>query len=193
MKKIKNLMTLIVIALVSFAFTSCDEDEKISDTLAGTWEGNIHVASKWRGSYYYATKSYVCFEKDPFAWSSGSGYWVDYYSKLPWDYIANHIDWSVKNGNIYVHFVEDRYDITIYRYRLNRNYFEGEIKTYDDKMVSFSLSKISAPNWRYDYHYGWDYWEPNFAKKGLGLNQTRASSGESDRPQREFRVKDMEK
>ena len=185
MKKFKILMTMMAIALVSFTFTSCDEDEDIAYTLEGTWVGDLHVTSNWNGRDYYATESYVCFDKDPYEWASGTGYWVDYYSDASWDYIANHIEWNVDNGVINVYFVEDHYDVKIYDYRLNDGYFEGRIITDDGKNVSFRLRKTSSRNWR-DYNYEWDY---NVQPKGLN-EVSRASASKTERPQRVFRLKE---
>lgn len=36
MKKLKTLLTMAIVALMSLSFTSCDEDADIGDTLYGT-------------------------------------------------------------------------------------------------------------------------------------------------------------
>ena len=104
MKRIHTLLTMVAIAMLSFTFTSCDEDEYIADTLWGTWKGNMYVTSYWNNRYYDASYSEITFDRDPSTYSSGRGYWVDYYSNAPWDYIANHIRWTVRNRNILVYF-----------------------------------------------------------------------------------------
>ena len=81
------MMLMTIIAIASLAFTSC-EDARIARTLEGTWKGNMYISSRYDGRVYNSTYSEVTFLKDPGAYSSGSGYWVDYYSDAPWDYIT---------------------------------------------------------------------------------------------------------
>lgn len=190
MKRLHTLLTMVAIAALSFTFTSCDDDEYIADTLWGTWEGDIHVTSYWDRHYYDASYSYIYFNRDPYTYSSGTGYWVDYYSDAPWDYIANHITWTVKYGDIKVYFEEDDYSVTIYDYSLTDRYFDGYIYTYDNKKVSFHLTKTSTPNWG-SYHYGWDYWGNYYYGKQNGIvEETRATPNSVEKPKRMFRVKE---
>lgn len=190
MKRLHTLLTMVAIAALSFTFTSCDDDEAIADTLWGTWEGDIFVSSTWSGHTYDATYSYISFDRDEYTWSSGTGYWIDYYSDAPWDYIANRIHWTVRNGDIRIHFVEDNYDVNIYDYRLNDYKFEGYIKTHNGTLVDFHLRKTSAPRWS-DYHYGWDYWGDYYYGKQNGfVDETRATPNSVERPKRLFRMRE---
>lgn len=185
MKKIKFFMTMMAIALVSFSFTSC-EDEEIARDLEGTWEGNIHVSSKYDGVYYYSTKTYVCFDRDIYKYAAGEGYWVDYYDSYKWswgDYVANHITWRVDNGVIKIHFVDDGDNVKIYDYSLNDRYFSGIVETDDFQKVSFRLTKTSSFDWKHYDHWG-------YAKKGIFDGQTRGTSTATKRPQRVFHVKE---
>ena len=189
MKRFHTLMTMVAIAMLSFTVTSCDEDEAIAYTLEGTWKGDVHVRSSWDNHYYYATYSYVYFDRDPYTYSSGTGSWVDYYSDAPYDYIANHIEWTVRNRAIIVYFVEDDYKATIYDYSLSEHYFDGYIYTYDNKKVSFHLTKIASPNWS-NYRYG-TYWNDYYyAKKNDFVEETRASAKTMEKPRREFALKE---
>ena len=181
---------MVAIAALSFTFTSCDDDKEIADTLWGTWEGDIHVTSYWNNRYYDASYSYIYFNRDPYTYSSGTGYWVDYYSNAPWDYIANHITWTVKYGDIKVYFEEDDYEVTIYDYTLSDRYFDGYIYTYDNKEVRFRLTKTSTPNWG-NYHYGWRYWGDYYYGKQNGIvEETRATPSYVERPKRVFRLRE---
>lgn len=188
MKRIHTLLTMVAIAMLSFTFTSCDEDEYIADTLWGTWKGNMYVTSYWNNRYYDANYSEISFDKDPDRYSSGTGYWVDYYSNAPWDYLANHIRWTVRNSSIWVYFIEDDYEVEIFDYELSYNYFDGYIYTSNNKEVEFHLTKTSSPNWN-RYHYGWDYWNGYYAKES-SFEPTRASSADIEKPKRMFRVKE---
>ena len=141
MKKQFFLLMVAMMGLISVSFTSCD-DEEIAKTLEGTWKGDMYVTSEWEGKYYEAIYTEITFLKDPYAFSSGTGYWVDYYSDAPWDYVANHIDW--------------RTSIQISDYRLDDNRFSGYIYDHGNK-VAFYLYNVSRPNYT-GYHWGYDNW-----------------------------------
>lgn len=155
-KRLHTIMTAIMLAALSFSFTSC-EDEAIASTLQGTWEGNMYISSEWDGRVYNATYTEIEFLPSSFSYTSGSGYWVDHYSGAPWDYIANHIDWRVDDQVITVYFREEKTSIQIYDYRLNDKYFKGTI--YDNgTYVDFSLVHTSSPNWDEYNYWGYDGW-----------------------------------
>lgn len=158
MKQISTLMAMMLVTLLSFTFTSCDEDSDIAYTLEGTWRGNMYVSSTYNGRTYDATYSEICFLRDPYTYSSGSGYWIDYYRNTGWgrNYVANHINWTVDNGTIAVYFVEEGTSVMIRDYRLSDNYFQGTIY-HGTQMVDFSLTHVSSPNWN-DFDYGWSYY-----------------------------------
>lgn len=158
MKKIYTLLPIMLLAMLTMTtFTSC-EDEEIARTLEGTWQGNMRIKSKYSGRTYYATRTEVTFLRDVYRYSSGEGYWIDYYNDAPWgwDYVANHISWKVSNGDILVYFIEEDTDLVIRNYRLNDNRFEGTLWDGNQR-VDFTLYHVSSPNWsRYD-HWGYDY------------------------------------
>ena len=181
MKRFHTLMTMVAIAMLSFTVTSCDEDEYIADTLWGTWEGDMYVSSYWNNRYYDSSYTVISFNRT--GNYSGTGYWIDYYNDAPWGnkYIATHIRWIVSGGNINITFIEDNYDITIYRFSLSNDYFDGEINTYDNKRVEFHLEKTSPPDWD-RYYWGSDYhrWFTRGAMDTLNV----------EKPQRMFRVRE---
>ena len=155
MKKLYTLMMMAMMGLMAVSLTSC-EDEQIAYTLEGTWKGNMYISSEWNGRYYNSTATEITFLKDPYAFSSGSGYWVDYYSNAPWDYVANHIDWEVRNRNIYIYFVEDGNSFVIRDYRLNDSRFTGYINDHGTD-VEFELYNVSRPYYD-NYRWGYDSW-----------------------------------
>lgn len=53
MKKLKTLLTLAMVALMSLSFTSCDEDANTAYYLDGTWRGNMYVNSSYNGDLYF--------------------------------------------------------------------------------------------------------------------------------------------
>ena len=170
----KKIFTMLTMAMMALAFTSC-EDEYIADTLEGTWTGNMYISSSWNNRYYDATSTEVTFLRDPFAFTSGSGYWVDYYSNAPWDYVANHIDWTVNNGVIRVYFREERTEIEIRNFRLNHNRFVGTI--FDNgNFVDFELYNVSRPySYWDDYRWGYDSWYDDY----YYWARTRSTDGDS--------------
>ena len=162
-RKITSLLTVVLVLTMSLSFQSCSEDQEIGYTLAGTWEGNLGIEYEYDNQRYQSVYSEVYFENDPFRYTSGDGYWIDYYRDYGWgrNYIANHITWKVRNQVIYIHFVEENSNIEIGNYRLDDDYFTGVIYL-DGRSARFSLKHTSSPNWNnyvfgYDgfYDYGW--------------------------------------
>ena len=170
----KKLYTLMLTAMMAFTFTAC-EDEFIADTLEGTWSGNMYVSTYYGGCDYYATRTEITFNLDPFRFTKGSGYWVDYYSGAPWDYVANHISWRVDNGNITVYFHENGTSVVISNYRLNDSRFSGYIADGDND-VRFNLTHIASPNWNNYSYWGYDGWYDDGYYWSRG---TRAAAGDS--------------
>lgn len=141
-------------------FTSC-ENERIARTLEGTWQGNLYQEYEWGGAVYRPSYTEISFLRDPFSFKSGKGYWVDYFNGYhPWqsDYVANHTEWSVRNGVIWIYLVEDDVEFRISRYRLNDNFFSGEIAGDDGSLGEFSLRHVSSPNWN-----GYNDWGSGYA------------------------------
>ena len=165
MKKIFALLPMVLAVLMSATFISC-EDEEIASTLEGTWQGNMRIKSSYSGRTYYATRTEVTFLRDVYRYSSGNGYWVDYYSNAPWDYVANHISWKVDCGDILIYFVEEDTEFVIRNYRLNNDRFEGTLWD-NDQRVDFSLYHVASPNWG-----KYDHW-------GYGHFYTRSTDGNS--------------
>lgn len=178
MKKMYTLWVAVLLAVLSLSVASCNflnDDDEIAYTLEGTWRGNMYVSLKWDNRVYDATYSEITFLRDPYRYSSGTGYWVDYYDNGGWgrNYVANHIEWTVEFGSIKVDFIEERTTIWIERYDLSNNYFSGTI--YDgDNRVKFSLRHVSSPNW-YDYEWGWDYY---YYAKPNDMTRAAAPDGE---------------
>lgn len=158
MKKFYTMMAMMLAALV---LVSCDDDQEIAYTLEGTWKGNMYVNSVWDGRTYTSTYSEVTFLRDPYRYSSGDGYWVDYYSNAPWDYVANHISWRVDYGEITVYFREENTSVVIRDYRLTDDRFRGWIEDGDND-VEFNLVHTSSPNWNSYNRWGYDGWYDDY-------------------------------
>ena len=168
MRTFTSKFAWMMVALMPFLFGSCDSDPDYDTayTLEGTWEGKMFLSSTWDNYTYAISYTQLCFNRDPYYYASGTGYWVDYYSDAPWDYVANHIEWQVRGGRIEVYLVEDNYTYFFEDYRLSDNIFRGRI--YDnDTYLDFSMRHTSSPNWNsFDYYYYddfYDYWYSNSA------------------------------
>ena len=186
MKKLYTMMMMAMMGLMTVSLTSC-EDEYIADTLEGTWKGNMFISSEWDGRYYNATSTEITFLKDPRTYSSGSGYWVDYYSGAPWgEYVANHINWEVYNGNIRVYFVEEGTTFVIRDYHLTSSRFWGYINDSGND-VKFELYCVNRPNYN-TYRWGYDSWDYDYY-----YSRTRGANGDSvktvEKPKRVIKVK----
>lgn len=155
---IKSILLAPLLLLASlFTMTSCDSF--IATSLEGTWSGDMYMYSEWSGHRYNITSCDIEFIGDPFSMHSGTGYWVDYYSGAPWDYMAYHIRWTVENRVIKIRFLEDNYYVEIRDYNLEDRRFYGNVY-YDGDHKYFELYHISSPNWdnmHYGYDYGYDY------------------------------------
>lgn len=159
MKQLYTLTIAALLAVMGLTLTACDDDDFVAYSLEGTWEGQTAMAFTYNGYTYESTYSYINFNRDPYRYSSGTGYWVDYFSSdAPWQYIANHISWTVRDEVIYVYFEEDKYEIQITNYRLNDDHFMGRFYTDTGEAWNFDLVHTSSPNWG-SYRYGyWDYY-----------------------------------
>lgn len=159
----KNILRSLFFAFVAMftmtSITSCDifdEDNEISYSLEGIWQGRMVMEYNWDGAVYSPSYTRVCFYKDPRRYAKGDGYWVDYFvGRTPWqdDYYANHIEWRVRNEIIEIYLIEDDTYIYIRNYVLTDNHFDGEFSTDRDSWGEFRLDYIGSPN-SGNYHWG---------------------------------------
>ena len=108
MKKLYTTLMMAMMGLMTLSFTSCETDEQIAYTLEGTWTGDMSIED-WDGYSYVSSE--ITFLKDPYTYSEGSGLWVDYYDHR--GYVPTHFNWVVEYGTIYIHFIEDNWDVEI--------------------------------------------------------------------------------
>ncbi|MDD6436861.1 MAG: hepatitis A virus cellular receptor 1 [Prevotella sp.] len=170
MKQMTSLLAMVMVVLLSATVTSCDPDDDIAYTLEGTWKGYMGVYRDYDNRDYGSTYTELYFERDPYRYSSGRGYWVDYYKEHPWssrNYVASRISWTVSSGVIYVNFVDEGTRIEIRDYALNDGVFSGCIY-YGNTTVEFHMRHVDSPNWD-SYYFEDDY--GNFSKPALGAWQ----------------------
>ena len=157
MKKLYTTLMIAMMGMMAMSFISCETDEEIAYTLEGTWVGDMTIED-WAGYSY--VQSEITFLKDPYTYSEGTGLWVDYYSDGY--YNPTHINWTVRYGTIYIHFVEDNWDVEIRHYALTGNHFRGEF--FDgDNIVNFDLNYASR---RYESNYNWHTYRTRSADDG---------------------------
>lgn len=163
MKKLYTTLMMAMMGMMAMSFTSCETDEEIAYTLEGTWRGDMTIED-WAGYTY--VDSEITFLKDPYYYSEGTGLWVDYYNDGY--YNPTHIEWYVKFGTIYVHFVEDNCDVEIRHYTLTGDRFCGEF--YDGyNAVNFNLRYASR---RYESDYNWRSYRTRSADDGAADSLT---------------------
>lgn len=112
MKKLTSFLTFAIVAILSFSFTSCDEDHEIAIELNGTWNGTI---SADRDDYYVDIR----FNQSGFT-RHGWGYEYD----EPMGYgrgTYSRFNWRVDDGNIYLNY-DDGSHVVISDYHLDSRY-----------------------------------------------------------------------
>ena len=82
---------------------------------------------------------------------------MNYSRSFLWDYVANHISWSVDDGNIYIDFLEEGTSVVISDYHLSNSRFSGYIAD-GDYDIHFDLTHTSSPNWENYSNWGYDSW-----------------------------------
>ncbi len=203
MKKWIYNIAWVMMAFVSLTLTSCDDDVEIARTLEGTWEGDMYTSAYWNGRYYDASYSQVCFLRDPYTYSSGTGYWVDYYDNAYWgsyNYVTSHIEFTVRNRVINIYFVEDHETVSIYDYSLSDNYFSGYIELNNGDRRQFRLRHVNSPNWGsysrwgyddyYDYYYYGNKNALNFNDDDNAVAPKKDDGVKSEAPKRIFRARE---
>lgn len=176
MKKLYTIFAILMMAFTVTAFTSCDDDENIAYNLAGVWQGNMYMQSEYNGRVYKASYSVLAFDKDPYRYAKGNGYWIDYYSNAPYDYYSSRIDWRVYNGEIQIYSRKEGVTYYISQYNMDDYYFTGYIDDGRNRQY-FRLTKTSSPDWG-DYNwngYDWDddYYYAPAKPKTKGSDQTQ--------------------
>ena len=156
MKKMITYMTMAAMALMTVTLTSCDftigndvVDREEARTLDGTWTGYIdtYYYDRWgkRGDAY---RTSIYFQREnPYG---GTGYEIDYnVNNRNVDYYCE-FRWEVSNGRIRILYDDSWYDVIIYDYSLDGDYFAGYMDDGTNKEVRFQL--------RYDGKFDWGSW-----------------------------------
>ncbi len=184
MKKLYSLLTIVFMTIAAVTVTSCDPDEEMAHNLWGVWQGNMYMQSSYNGRVYQSSYSVLAFDKDPYAYAQGTGYWIDYYSNAPFDNYSSRIQWRVVNGELQIYSIKEQRTYYIYNYTMNGRYFSGYIDDGGSSSgVYFELQKTSSPNWSdydwngydyNDYYYGYNYAPARVAAKDVAAEPVRS-------------------
>lgn len=141
MKKLTSFLAFALIAIMSFTFSSCDEDHEIAFELDGTWEGVVYDNHGYRYDVDFR------FRQDGFS-RHGRGYEYD----RPGGPIT--FRWSVENGNIFLDY-EDNTHVVIADYRLSSRYLDGYLQETRRgwNKGDIHLTKVSNNPYDSDYDY----------------------------------------
>lgn len=150
MKKSITLAGIIGVLGLCMIVSSCSKDEKLSNRLSGTWEGDWGMSYKDRdGVQYDSHYSVVEFHSDGLFETQGYGYQEDYYGKdCPFEKIGLYFDWRIDHQVISINYPGhySRYSCRISDYVMEKKRFTGKING-----VYFDLHNLTKDYKWYDY------------------------------------------
>lgn len=159
MKRITSMLTMVMIAMLSFTFVSCElDDDDIAYNLEGVWEGEIrgdYFDRYGHGTTYNGAR--IEFYQNPYEYASGSGREVDFDA---YGYRTDivHFHYTVENGTIFISY-DDGTDVAITHYTLWSDEFRGEFRDYHNgrTLATFRFYRVNSwrNDWRYDHYYRW--------------------------------------
>ena len=179
MKKVISTITMMMLAMLAFTFTSC-EDEEIAYDLAGAngkiWSGMIsrtyYNQWGWSGDNYRTTIEFYCYDNSG---TKGYGYEVDYNIKDPHgEFWFSKFEWSVSHRVIELRYADTGYEPAyISEYSLSRKYFEGYIDDGSGSDIRFKLWLDTEFNdWDYYQYYHGPYNAPAKGKSVGGKEES---------------------
>ena len=159
MKRITSMLTMVMIAMLSFAFVSCEmDDDDIAYNLEGIWEGEIrgeYFDRYGHGTTYNGAR--IEFYQNPYEYASGSGREIDFDAYGYYTDVVN-FRYTVENGTIYLSY-SDGTDVAITHFTLWSDEFRGEFRDYETGryLATFRFYRVNSwrNDWRYDHYYRW--------------------------------------
>ena len=147
MKRITSMLTMVMIAMLSFTFVSCElDDDDIAYNLEGVWEGEI------RGEYFDRYGHGTTYNG-----ASGSGREIDFDAYGYYTDVVN-FRYTVENGTIYLSY-SDGTDVAITHFTLWSDEFHGEFRDYETGryLATFRFYRVNSwrNDWRYDHYNRW--------------------------------------
>lgn len=152
MNRTFSFLRVMIIALVGLGFTSCDEDIVTGSGLRGLWQGEMYVSGEYGGATYLSSYTQIEFLGEGTNVTRGTGYWMDRYSRAPWDYFYSPFTYHVRDGVITITLLYDGEVYTISDYSLYGSSFVGYLNESDER---FELTKVSDQGDWGGYQPGW--------------------------------------
>ena len=165
MKKLRTIITAVLLSFVGFTFVACDDDwdemfddfENIEEAnvLYGTWEGYLgtYYEDRWGvgGEDYITT---IRFDKPYHDSSSGRGYEVDR-NRVTGEYYYCEFRWMIDRGEIVIIYDDNIYEpVYIYDYVLTKNRFRGYMDDGTNREIRFDFRYVSHFDWGVYYSAG---------------------------------------
>ncbi len=121
MKKYKFILNFAFVAMCVFGLTSCEkDDEAISSTLSGCWQGVLSM-TYYDGLGLTGEDYITVFYFNQTSYTSGTGYELDYDIYSPQSSSAlGYFRWEVSGTTIHLLY-NDGTDAYIYNYSLDQN------------------------------------------------------------------------
>lgn len=147
-KTITHFAAIAMLLSLCAVVSSCSKDEKLSNRLSGTWEGEWGMSYVDRdGHKHYSDYTVIEFHSDKIFETQGFGYQEDYYRDGPFEKIGMYFNWSIDHKKIYINYPGyGSYNCRIDNYVMEKKKFTGYIgNTY------FSLRNIEKDYKWYNY------------------------------------------
>lgn len=148
----KNKFFLLLAVVVgAVVFASCEDEEKMGQSLKGTWEGDMGVTRTLRGKTIKPMRTVIHFDQETNTSTVGSGYMVEYYNLPGMEAVYYHLSWNTwtrKNGNVGLEFSltdnpSDKF--TFYDdFSMTDAVFEGKYPDSNGTDIHFKLKRITT-------------------------------------------------
>ena len=153
MKKLTSILTLILIATLSFTFTSCDDNNDYDEaaTLNGIWQGSLGSAyyDQYGSGYDYQETEFRFYNDgdENYNSTSGTGTEIDYNPNNYQAYTYYDFRWNIAYGVIYLYYSNGD-NLVIRDYSLSGSRLHGYLETTNGQTVAeLDLEKTSYWPW----------------------------------------------
>jgi hypothetical protein len=173
MKRLTTLLTMVLAAIVTLTFTSCEQDDDfaISSNLEGIWQGSLgQYYDSFYGSDYGYLETEFRFANYSDNSTSGEGVQIDYDPDAWSQYKEYPFRWNVAYGNIYLHY-EDGTEMVLRDYSMSGSRLRGTLELQSGEFA-MDLDLVHTDYWP---------WGSSYAKS------TRAAKDSVTIPNRTFK------
>lgn len=160
-----NILLTAVLALLAFGtFTSCEEEEKVAQTMNGVWETtDVMFTRTYKGQTLTPTKTVIRFDQEKSSSLIGYGVAVEYFDNKDIPVVYHHIKWEVwhrKDGSVgvewYYEETKDKFKTT--DYKLNDKEFSGicSMNNADNDKKRITFHRGTMPDVSKVEHWGYN-------------------------------------